>query len=713
LCLKSMALNMGFFRKAVLLEAGAVILFFGALATHPELEQSGAQALSELQALGYRTPTVSEPVRVYPAKTGGAFTAGHAGGWHPGVISLRENPAGSSGPEIYLRHELMHEACHLTCGGRLPLWAEEAAAMDFSGELKAQSISGPPAESELDHLREKVRIGAGLDAVSYGALSKLVSVHGWPSWHCGVSSEIEKLVRDPAGSGFSYILISLLSGEILHAKGDLTTRYPPGSLLKIPYAASLIAAENTAVGEELCASDTMRLLGRRHAFSPETFHLLTSAVKDAPLAESLADPEAGGRDEHFWRQLVGERSPEGDYPFEANLREIARVLRASLLLKPERFYGLSGNGFTPGSTLYPEPEKHKAILKRLHALCKTGTASDARGNPLTGHLMVAWPREDPLYLAVFRSNGSNGASIIRRASEVLQAWSSRYTPLYGRVRVRLLSLTPRDSWEIQDVCPSLERPEPGGRSLRFSTCGRFKIVSSARGSRSERWVAGLLESHAGGDAVILQTDPETYADAVLAAEAQDLRGEAQKALRAVIFRNGIHGGHRHPDTRSLCDATHCMVFQGQAADGSGKPPGKTDLVLLKLLDEMAAQKKSDWLSFSEGGVTGWEKRISLRELKALVNEPAILDLRRERTRSGEIVVHLMYPETEEKVPCEDFRARLKLPSCPESIQSDDATGAWSFQGIGKGHGQGLSVDNARTLAGSGYSASAILRDAYK
>ena len=187
-----------------------------------------------------------------------------------------------------------------------------------------------------------------------------------------------------------------------------------------------------------------------------------------------------------------------------------------------------------------------------------------------------WPglRKIPLFLAVFRGNGSNGASNIRRASEVLQAWSSRYTPAYGRVRVRLLSLTPRASWEIQDVCPSLERQEPGGRSVRFSTCGRFKIVSSARGSRSERWVSGLLQSASDGDAVVLQTDPETYADAVLSSEAQDLRGEAQKALRAAIVWNGVHGGHRHPDTQSLCDSTHCMVFQGQDIGRARKAAGQ-------------------------------------------------------------------------------------------------------------------------------------------
>jgi hypothetical protein len=705
---------MGFFRKAVLLEAGAAILFFGALATHPDLDRSGAQALRDLLALGYRTPTVSEPVRVYPAKTGSDFTANHAGGWHPSVISLREDPQGPFGPEIYLRHELMHEAGHRTCAGRLPIWAEEAAAIAFSGELAARPPTGPPSETELDHLREKVSIGAGLDAAAYGALSKLVSIHGWPSEPCGVSGEMETLVQsDAAGSGFSYILVSLLSGETLDARGDLTTRYPPGSLLKIPYAASLTEAENAAVGQELCASDTDRLLGRRRFFSPEKFRFLTAVVKDAPLAGSLESQEMSGGDARFWRRFVGERGPEGGFPFEAGLKELSLVLRSSLLLQPERFSGLFQNGFTPGSTLHPAPERQKAILKRLHAMSKTGTVSDARGNPLTGHLMVAWPREDPLFLAVFRSNGGNGASNIRRASEVIEGWSLRFTPATGRVRVRLLSLTPRASWEIRDVCPSLEKEEPGGRSVRFSTCGRFKIVSSARGSRSERWVSGLLESRADGDAVVLETDPETYADAVLSAEAQDLRGEAQKALRAAIVWNGVHGGHRHPDTRSLCDTTHCMVFQGQASDGSGKPPAKTDPAFLGLLDEVAKQQKRDWLSFSEGGDSGWEKRISLRELKELVDEPSVLDLRRERTRSGEIVVHLMYPETEEKVPCEVFRARLKLPSCPASIQSEAATGAWIFKGTGQGHGQGLSVDRARALAGSGTGAAAILRDAYK
>ena len=703
-----------YLKKAIVLEAGAAIIFFGFLANHQELARDGALALDELKILGYQIPSGSEPVRVYPAATGASFTASHAGGWHPGVISLREAPAGALGAGTYLRHELMHEASYRTCAGMIPVWAEEAAAINFSGELNGQTLSAPPTESELAHLREQTRTGASLDAASYSAITKLVHLYGWPAGPCAVSEEMEKVLRcDQVSSGFSYILISLISGEILDAKGDIKTRYPPGSLLKIPYAASLKEAANEAVGKELSASDTMRLLNRKSFFSPGDFRFLTAIVKDAPLTRDIMHQNFTDKDEHFWRRYLGERGLDGNFPFEANLKELALVLRASLLFRPERFSALAQNGFVPGSTLYDESAEHKAILKYLHAISKTGTVSDERGTPLAGHLMVAWPQEDPLYLAVFRSNGGNGASNMRRASEILRGWSSRYTPAYGKVRVRLLSLTPRSSWEIQDECPSMEREKPGGLKERFSTCGRFTIISSARASRTERQVSGLLQSFSDGNTVVLETDPETYADAVLSAEAQDIRGEAQKALRATIFWNGIHGKHRHPDSMSLCDSTHCMVFQGRTPDWSEKPPGKTDMSLLSLLDTIAKEKKIDWLSFSQGGVERWEKHMPSNELKQKVNESAVLDLRRERARNGEVAISLMYPEGEERVPCEVFRTALQLPSCPESIQFDPLNGSWIFQGIGKGHGQGLSVEKARTLGQSGYSASAILTDAYK
>jgi hypothetical protein len=703
-----------FFKKVIILEAGAAIIFFGSLIHHPELAQTGARAISELQARGYQIPTIAEPVRVYPAMTAASFNSGHAGGWYPGVISLREDPQGTFGPEVYLRHELLHEASFRTCAGSLPLWAEEAAAMAFSREPSTQEAAGMPTEIELDHLRKKTRVGADLDASSYSALSKLVFSFGWPNKPCAVSEEIEKLLgNDPVNPRFGYILINLHSGRLLEANGDLETRYPPGSLLKIPFAASLQEASNEAIGEELVASDTNRLLKRKSSFVFDRFHLLTSIVKDAPLTHGIAPQGIARNDDLSWRQYLGGRDQEGNFSFEANLNELALILRASILLTPERFAGLSRNGFIPGSTLFKEAEQYKGIFKGLRAISKTGTVSDGRGNPLVGHLMVAWPQEDPQFLAVFRDIGSSGASTIRQAANILKEWSSRFTPTSGQVRVRLMSLTPRDSWEVIEECPSLDREVPGGGRLRFSVCGRFKILSTARGSRSERFVWGVLQSISDGDKVVLKTDPETYADAVLASEAQDLQGSVREALRAAIVWNGVHGARRHPDTLSLCDSTHCMVFLGHTSAKTGKRRSKTDPSLLALLDGVALQKKLDWFSFSEGGDERWEMRISSSELQQMVNESRILDLRRERTRGGELFVHLLYPETEERVSCEVLRAKLKMPSCPEAIQFDPANNTWLFAGIGKGHGQGLSVERARMLAKSGYSASEILRDAYK
>ena len=255
---------------------------------------------------------------------------------------------------------------------------------------------------------------------------------------------------------------------------------------------------------------------------------------------------------------------------------------------------------------------------------------------------------------------------------------------------------------------------------RISTCGEFRIVSSARGSRSERLVSGVLEEPGNGRAVVLETDPETYAEAVLEAEAGDLAGEAGRALRAVVVWNGARGsapgGGRHRETGSLCDSTHCMVFMGSLPGRAPKRDGCTDPELLRLLEGIASREALDWLSFSKGGDDRWVRRIPAGEMARLVDESVVLDLRRERARNGDVSIHLFYGEHEEVVPCEIFRSRLKLPSCPEAIRPDDAGsrggGEWILEGIGQGHGRGLSVERARALAESGWDATAILKDAY-
>jgi hypothetical protein len=703
-----------FFKGVALLEAGSAILFFGSLIHRPDLAEQGLQALRELEARGYVTPTPEDPLRVYPAETSGLFDGSHAGGWRPGVISIRENPVGSVGRRAYLRHELMHEASFRTCGGKLPIWAEEAAAMDFAGDPGDGALTAPATEAEIVHLRRRVRLGARLDAGSYRTLSAMVASYGWPREACAVSGEIAGALQTTRPSGdphFSYVLASVLSGRVLESEGDLGTRHPPGSLLKIPYAAALRGVPGDLLGEELASSDTARLLGHRAHLDLSQFRLLLSPIPDSLLAD--APPEGfGAKEEALWKRYLGERDPDGGFPLEGNLREITLVLRASLLWRPAHFSGLSRNGFMEGSTLYPEPESDKRILRRLRAISKTGTVSDARGNPLVGHLMVAWPVEAPLYLAIFRSQGMNGGANIRRASKILEKWESPYPAQAARVRVRLLSLAPRSSWEILEECPGIERDGAQGWRVQVSTCGSFRILSTARGSQSERLVSGVLHSSPDGQMVVLETDPETYADGVLFSEAQDLRGEARKALRAAIVWNATWGSRPHTDTQSLCDTTHCMVFRGSPSENARKHSDRTDSTLLRLLDRLATQGGQRWLPFSKGGVERWEREISAAELQRAANEPRVLDVRRERTGKGDVVIHLDYTENAEVVSCEIFRNRLKLPSCPEAIRPHAVGGAWVMTGTGEGHGQGFSVERARALAQSGLSAAEILTDAY-
>jgi peptidoglycan hydrolase-like amidase len=704
------------FGRAVLMDLGAAILFFGVLVHHDGLQECATRAVHELQSYGYVVPTAADPLRIYPANTAASFSSGHAGGWRPGVISLRESPQGGIGPEVYLRHELMHEASFRSCGGRLPLWAEEAAAMSFSGELAWQSSAQELIPGELQSLRRRVRAGASLDQEGYRVLSQLVARYGWPQKPCTVSEDIEKLLASPGRSpesGFSHTLIHLLSGQALESKGDINGRFPPGSLLKIPYAAALKDCAAEVIGAELAASDTSKLLQRKANFDLDTFRLIISVVPDTPLGQSVSPIELAGKDGRFWRRYLGERAEDGLFPLEASLPELALMLRISLLYRPGYFRGMAQNGFVTGSTLYGEPEQDKRVLSTLHALAKTGTVADERGNPLVGHLMVAWPADNPAYLAVFRSLGVPGAANLRRASKVLEGWAQRFPGESGTVRIKMLSLTPRASWEVVDECPSLSVEDDQGRKRRVSTCCGFRVLSTARGSRSERLAKGVFEFSADDQVVILETDPETYADGVLAAEAADLQGEARKALRAVIVWNATHGGRRHADTGALCDTTHCMVFRGEVPGHSPKRGPATDRALTDWLDGFAQKQGLDWLSFSKGGTQPWEQTLPTADLLKLVAEPTIIEMRRERTRSGEVVVHLVYPDAEELIPCESFRNRLKLYSCPETIRPEPAGDAWVFAGVGEGHSQGLSVERARALAAAGRRAVDILTDAYQ
>lgn len=679
----------------ILREAVAGVLFFGVLASRPELERAAAAALRELESRGFAPIAAAEPVRVY-ALEGRAAEPHQAGTWRPGVIALRPDPTGGESAAFYLRHELFHEAAHRTCGGSWPLWAEEAAAIAFAGPRERGHGTAP---AEIVHLRSATRLDRPLDAASYRTLERLVAAHGWPAEPCAVSAAIARQLDDGTGPAapLDYVLVSVVSAHVLESAGDVRdARWPPGSLLKMPFAASLVSGDPAEIGAELARSDTAALVRRGAAVDPERWRLLLG-----PLG---ASPPGGEGDQRSLRAWLGEPRAEGGFAVEAPLESVALALRASLLVEPRRFVGLRRNGELPGSTLAAAGAEGLRVLRRLDALAKTGTISNARGEPLVGYLAVAWPAPRPSYLAVFRRRGARGAGVLGTAAPLLERWRSSL-PAASDVRVKLLSLLGPDDVRVEAPCPRL--PLDGARQT--TTCGELRVLASAPGARAERIVAGTVERLPSG--WLLTTDVESYADAVIDAEAADLRGAARSALRAVIAWNALHGGGaRHRESGALCDTTHCMVFRGRKAGERAQRGEPTDAALLRLLDERARASRTRWLPFAAGGEAPWARDVADHDVAAALREPVVLDLVRERRRDGTIVLHATYATTSETLPCDMLRAALRLPGCPARVIH--GKGAWRFEGVGEGHGVGLDVARARRLASEGKSAREILDDAY-
>ena len=88
---------------------------------------------------------------------------------------------------------------------------------------------------------DAARLDAPLDPTSYRALARLVARYGWPAEPCATAPAIVALLTPerPVAAAVAHVVLSAVSGRVLEAEGDTKTRWPPGSLMKIPYAAAL------------------------------------------------------------------------------------------------------------------------------------------------------------------------------------------------------------------------------------------------------------------------------------------------------------------------------------------------------------------------------------------------------------------------------------------------------------------------------------------
>ena len=405
--------------------------------------------------------------------------------------------------------------------------------------------------------------------------------------------------------------------------------------------------------------------------------------------------------------LLGEANEAGKFDIQLSLLDLARVLRVSIKLKPEAFVALAKNGEEPSSTLHMASSEQKAQIRALHALVKTGTVSSSRGEPLLGTLMLAWPKESPEYLAVIRRGGVRGANVMQFAAHQIDSWRQKFSLQNAKTKVWLLSFAEPTKRKIVDVCPRIALPVQRKEEESFiSACGRFRIVSSALKSKSERIVSGEISII--NNNVVLATDAWTYTNAVVSAEGDELNGEAKKAFWNIVFWNATRGMRRHPETQSLCDLTHCMVFLGDSA----RDDDLYDKNIIELLNDKAKKSGDAWFMFSRGGNERWKQSLPIEKLRRIFGENEVIDIKRVRDETAITKIVLAYSNSEEQVPCNVFMTKLDLRSCPTKIKFNYAQQEWVFYGMGDGHEEGFDLLKAMNNDDSGDTAIEFINGAF-
>ena len=298
------------------------------LATQLALHQPGlAKHLedlsNEIQGKGYKLEGV---IKVEELTKGIDSTLG--GSWQAGRIAIRLNPEGSISFEQHLRHELQHEAQWQTCGNHAPLWAKEAAAMNFSGETigRARPLEG----AERRDLKTAVE-GGPLSKLALEGLRSLLDQMGWSKEPCEIYSPLlhDILKKEPfaAKIGGGWLLMNLASGRIYEeALLDPSAILPMGSLLKIPYVAALKQEDDKKLASYLAQSATNELVPLRKKLDTNLLQRWLEPLFQTPLPSQRFHLE-----ELDTKVLLGESGKDHKQMFEGKQLEIARMLRLAIL----------------------------------------------------------------------------------------------------------------------------------------------------------------------------------------------------------------------------------------------------------------------------------------------------------------------------------------------------------------------------------------------
>ncbi len=243
----------------------------------------------------------------------------------------------------------------------------------------------------------------------------------------------------------------------------------------------------------------------------------------------------------------------------------------------------------------------------------------------------------------------------------------------------------------------------GGPERRYAGFFSFWKAPPLSEAAAKRATPKQQNARRGSD-IVFTTTRARYVQGVLIAEDSSLRGEAKAALARVIDHNADASKARHGD-RPVCDTTHCQTFLGTR---DGYPD---DDVMRAIAVPLSSTGRDGWLPFSQGGSEPWQEYRPVWEARAAVGTFSAIKM----DGNTVVVVRPMVDkgnhfDVTAAMPCEVLRSHLKLPSCPSSVEVNG--NAMLFRGVGRGHGLGLNVEAAKTMAKKGKSADDILDAAY-
>lgn len=725
---------------AVLLTATPTFVTRGDVTPESDLRREAEAGWAALEAV-YAAEAGGAPVKA-PAsivlQRGVALSPERNAQGRPGLVELRQNTPGvlDERLRVALRHELTHQllwwACPQSSEDRL---FHEAFAVALSGELPAwregpyQSLSraaselaAAPAVDSTRARRALARLLTETVGFPKALARRLRQCHDGARWVVPLS--IDELADvEVRAAGPATVVVSRHSGEVLLSEGEVRRALPYGSALKpFVYAAGAghpVLAPRVDVQEWACGPGLPAKVDARTALlrSCNGYFLDWEAQGSAPKGFGAWEPVLAALGltgaPVDMADVVGLRSTLALSPWG-----MAQAYRLLAEARPDVVALLADNAAR--GTLAELPAS-KALVG---VATKTGTVRDAASRPQYG--WIAAVDADLVVVAV------RPGKMPRQFAEEIPAALAKARKQAGveAARVQVLGLVPaRDvearcsgaGFTVEDGWPKAAPGEwarlEGLTARGAAVClGAPWRVRYQKGPEEGRDYAGVftwsppppyrppagvptspsaLKARRGSD-FVFRTTRLQYTAGVVSAEDVTLKGEARLALARVVAHNERHS--RHPG-RAVCDTTHCQAFQGTVR------VQRDDAKALRL----PPLKWREWLLFSQGGQEPWTQERPRADVERLLGK-GLVSLRFEAGRVQYLLTEKEGAATFESgrsLPCELLRSGLKLPSCPRTASFNGGT--LVFEGRGRGHGEGLDVESAKT---SGLRSDAILENAY-